>query len=118
MKKPLMTRITSSGFSYDATKAAIVSQINYVRQRIDKLMTLHIDKRCGTENRASRQELEKIESQIRQLQPQQNQLGHRKDNITIQQKQLEKKAASQQTFTKKMRLLARSISTFEKRGGA
>ncbi|RPE01561.1 hypothetical protein BBB56_09790 [Candidatus Pantoea deserta] len=113
-----MTRIASSGFSSDATKAAIVSQINYVRQRIDKLMTLRIDKRCGTENRASRQELEKIESQIRQLQPQQNQLEHRKDNITIQQKQLEKKAASQQTFIKKMRLLARSISTFEKRGGA
>lgn len=93
-----MTTITSSGFSYGSQKGAIVSQINYVRQRIDRLMTLRIDKRCGTDNHVNDQELVKIDSQIRQLQTQQNQLEHRKDNIAIQQKQLEKKVLSQHEF--------------------
>lgn len=83
----MMNSINSISFSYDLTKGAIVSQINYVSQSIDKLLSLRIQKKSGRESGVDKQELQKIESQIRQLQTQKSQLEHRKANIVIQQKQ-------------------------------
>lgn len=89
-----MTIINPVTFANNTAEGDITSQINHVTRNIDKLMTQLISVKAGTSSDANTQELQKIESQISQLQTQKIQLEHRKINAITQQKQQESSEGS------------------------
>jgi len=89
-----MTSINPIAFTLNVAEGEITSQINHVSRNIDKLMTQLISVRAGTDSDGSKQEQQKIESQIRQLQTQKIQLEHRKTDAGTRQKQQESREVS------------------------